>query len=92
MLQHKDTHKISELKNGFTQAWLEPDFIFRSLKCFSFSSLNKGLAFFKLKGYSFEWVISILIAMPFMGIKTVNGLSGLVEAKKDVFYRLKKQC
>jgi hypothetical protein len=89
MLQHKDTHKISELKNGFTHAWLEPDFIFRSLKCFSFSRLNKGLAFFKLKGYSFEWVMSILIVMPFMGIKTVNSLSGLVEAKKDVFYRLK---
>lgn len=89
MLQHKDINKLSELKNGFTQSWVEPDFIFRSLKCFSFSSLNKGLSPLKAKGYSFEWVMSILISLPFMGISTVNRLSGLVEAKKDVFYRIK---
>jgi len=89
MLQHKDINKLSELKNGFTQSWVEPDFIFRSLKCFSFSSLNKGLSPLKAKGYSFEWVMSILISLPFVGISTVNRLSGLVEAKKDVFYRIK---
>ena len=27
MLQVKDINKISELKNGFTHQWLEPDFI-----------------------------------------------------------------
>ncbi len=27
MLQSKDINKISELKNGFTHRWREPDFI-----------------------------------------------------------------
>ena len=89
MLQHKDINKLSELKNGFTQSWVEPDFIFRSLKCFSFSGLNKGLSLLKTKGYSFEWVMGLLISLPFMGVSSVNRLSGLVEAKKDVFYRIK---
>lgn len=89
MLQHKDINKLSELKNGFTQSWVEPDFIYRSLKCFSFSGLNKGLSFLKVKGYSFEWVMSILLSLPFIGISTVNRLSKLVQAKKDVFYRIK---
>jgi len=30
MLQSKDINKISELKNGFTHRWLEPDFILGS--------------------------------------------------------------
>ncbi len=89
MLQHKDINKLSELKNGFTQSWVEPDFIYRSLKCFSFSKLNKGLCLLKTKGYGFDWVLSILISLPFVGITTVNRLTGLVEAKKDVFYRIK---
>lgn len=89
MLQDKDINKISELKTSFTNSWVEEDFIFRILKVFSFSGLNKKLSFFKSRGYSFEWVMSILISMPFMGISTVHKLSGLVQAKKDVFYRLK---
>lgn len=89
MLQDKDIKKLSELKNGFTHSWLEPDFILRSLKCFSFSSLCKAIAPIKLKGYSFESIFSILISLSFLGVNSVNGLSGHIEAKKDVFYRLK---
>lgn len=92
MLQRKDTQKLSELKNSFTHSWLEPDFIYRSLKCFSFSQLNRALSFFKVKGYRIEWVLSMLITMPFVGINTVNQLSGHVEAQKDVFYRLKNNA
>lgn len=92
MLQRKDTQKLSELKNSFTHSWVEPDFIYRSLKCFSFSHLNKSLSFFKVKGYGFEWVLSMMIAMPFVGINTVNQLSGHVAAQKDVFYRLKNNA
>ncbi len=89
MLQDKDINKISELKHSFTHSWVEADFIFNILKTFSFSKLNKSLSFFKTKGYSFEWVLSILISMPFMRINTIHKLSGLVHAKKDVFYRVK---
>jgi len=94
MLQNKDIKKISELKNGFTPRWLEPDYILGSLKCFSFSALCKCLGPLKQRGYSFESIFSCLISLPFLGLKSVNSFSGSVmsshiEARKDVFYRLK---
>jgi len=94
MLQSKDINKISELKNGFTPRWLEPDFIFRSLKSFSFSALCKCLNPLKLRGYSFESIFSCLICLPFLGLKTVHSMTGSIlashiEARKDAFYRLK---
>jgi hypothetical protein len=51
MLQYKDINKISELKNGFTHTWLEPDFISSSLKCFSFSRLCNIFSGVKAKGW-----------------------------------------
>jgi len=94
MLQNKDINKISELKNGFTHKWLEPDNILSSLKCFSFSSLCKSFAHIKREGYGFEYIFSVLICLPFLGQKTVNSVlnspfSAYIEAKKDTFYRLK---
>jgi len=94
MLQSKDINKIAELKNGFTPRWLEPDFILSSLKCFSFSSLCKCLNPLKQRGYSFESIFSCLICLPFLGLETVHSFTGSVmakhiEARKDVFYRLK---
>ena len=94
MLQNKDINKISELKNGFTPRWLEPDFILGSLKCFSFSTLCKCLNPLKLRGYSFESIFSCLICLPFLGLKTVHSFTGSIlashfKASKDTFYRLK---
>jgi len=94
MLQSKDINKIAELKNGFTPRWLEPDFILSSLTCFSFSAVCKHLNPFKQRGYSFESVFSCLISLPFLGTQSVNSLTGSVlsahiQAKKDVFYRMK---
>jgi hypothetical protein len=94
MLQCKDIKKISELKNGFTHLWVEPDFISRSLKCFSFSSLCDSIASIKIRGYSFEWIMTILLSMPFIDAVTVHSmLNGCVQhqikAGKDTFYRLK---
>ncbi len=94
MLLNKDINKISELKNGFTPRWLEPDFILSSLKCFSFSALCKCLNPLKQRGYGFESIFSCLICMPFLGLKTVHSFTGSmlsdhIEARKDVFYRLK---
>lgn len=94
MLQHKDINKISELKNGFTPRWLEPDFISSSLKYFSFSSLCRVVSDVKVKGFSFEWIVTILLSMPFIDATTVHSmLNGCVkrqiEAGKDTFYRLK---
>lgn len=94
MLQGKDINKISELKNDFTPRWVEPDFIFSSLKSFSFSNLCHCLCPVKLKGYSFEVVFTILTSMPFINSASVNSmLNGYVkhhiQASKDTFYRLK---
>jgi len=94
MLQSKDINKIAELKNGFTPRWLEPDYILSSLKCFSFSALCKCLNPLKQRGYSFETIFSCLICLPFLGLQTVHSFAGSVmsrhiEARKDVFYRLK---
>jgi len=94
MLQSKDINKIWELKNGFTSRWLEPDFISSSLKCFSFSQLCRVVSEVKIKGYGFEWVMTILLSMPFIDANTVHSmLNGCIkhhiEAGKDVFYRLK---
>jgi hypothetical protein len=94
MLHSKDINKISELKNGFTPRWFEPDFILDSLKCFSFSALCKCLEPLKQRGYSFESIFSCLICLPFLSLQTVYSFTGSVlakniEASKDVFYRLK---
>ena len=94
MLRNKDINKISELKNGFTPRWLEPDFILSSLTCFSFSSACKSLNPLKRRGYSFEVIFSCLITLPFLGVHSVNAfadnvLINHIKARKDVFYRLK---
>ena len=94
MLQGKDIKNIWELKNSFTHKWVEPEFIASSLKLFSFSQLSKSVSEIKQKGYSFEWTLTVLLSMPFIGAETVNSmLSGIVkhhiEAGKDTFYRLK---
>lgn len=97
MLLDKDTNKISELKSDFTHRYLEPDFIFSLLKCFSFSSLCKSLGTIKIKGYSFQAIFSILVTLPFLGQRSVHGLlkspfKEYIEMKKDTFYRLKNKC
>ena len=94
MLRSKDINKISELKNGFTHSWVEPDFIKSSLKSFSFSKLSNCLKPLKQKGYGIDVVISILISLPFKGVSTVHSMFGKyvdrqIDAGKDVFYRLK---
>jgi hypothetical protein len=94
MLQHKDTHKISELKNGFTHRWFEADFILSSLTCFKLSMANKCFAGLKEKGYSLASLFGILLSLPFIGQNSVNGLlhsnlGSYIEARKDTFYRFK---
>ena len=94
MLRDKDINKISELKSDFTPRWLEPDFISSSLKCFSFSRLCRVVSDIKVKGYGFDWIMTILLSMPFIDAATIHSmLNGCVkhhiQGGKDVFYRLK---
>ena len=74
--------------------WVKPNFIFSSLKCFTFSNLCQCVSPVKLKGYSFEVIFTILTSMPFIDSASVNSmLNGYVkhhiQASKDTFYRLK---
>lgn len=74
--------------------WLEPDFISSSLKCFSFSKLCQVVSEVKVKGYSFEWIMTILLSMPSIGAQTIHSMLSScvkhhIEAGKDTFYRLK---
>lgn len=74
--------------------WLEPDFISSSLKCFSFSKLCQVVSEVKGKGYSFEWIMTILLSMPAIGAQTIHSMLSScvkhhIEAGKDTFYRLK---
>ncbi|MBN1183648.1 MAG: hypothetical protein JXB49_15260 [Bacteroidales bacterium] len=94
MLSNKGLNKIPELKTRFTHFWVEPDFFKSSLKCFTFSSLCKALGPFKLRGYSFKSIFTILLTLPFLGIETVNSMYNhypieLATIKKDIFYRIK---
>jgi hypothetical protein len=61
MLQNKCINNISELKNGFTHAWLESDFIPSSFPdpSGSFSRLCNTFTEVKVKGYRFEWIMTI---------------------------------
>jgi predicted nucleic acid-binding Zn finger protein len=56
--------------------------------------LCKCLNPLKKRGYSFESIFSCLISLPFLGMQTVHSFTGSIiaahiEARKDVFYRLK---
>lgn len=97
MLQCKGINKISELKNGFTHSWLEPNFILSSLKSFSFSGICKCLSGVKMRGYGLEIIFTTLISLPFIGESTVNTMVNksiryFSQARKDVFYRLKNNA
>lgn len=95
MLHNKGIDKISELKNGFNQGWLSPDFILRSLNCLSFSAVSNSLKPIKVKGYSFQSIFSIMISLPFIGVNSIHQLVNTspmkqyMVAKKDTFYRIK---
>jgi hypothetical protein len=94
MLQHKDTHKISELKTVLPIGGLKPIFILSSLTCFKLSMANKCFAGLKEKGYSLASLFGILLSLPFIGQNSVNGLlhsnlGSYIEARKDTFYRFK---
>lgn len=90
MLHCKDIKNIWELKSDFTNRWLEPDYLLSVLGVFHFSNLIKQFTPMKSQGYRFDYVLSILLSLPFINIPNVSSLETYgVSGKKDVFYRLK---
>ena len=89
MLLDKDIKNIWELKNGFTHKWVEPEFISSSLKLFSFSQLSKSVSEVKQKGYSFQWIMTVLLSIPSIGAASVNSmLNGFVRHRIEAGSRL----
>jgi hypothetical protein len=91
MLQDKDIKKVSELKNGFTGRWLERDYLLSAIGALQFSGTLKRFNVFKKQGYKFDLILSVLLSLPFIGIKNINSLNGSqgLIAGKDTFYRQK---
>jgi len=92
MLQTEDIKKIDELKTNYTHSWFEVDSLLKLIDIFNFSSLLKNFSHFKKQGFNFEYVLSVLLSLPFAGIANINLLSEkAISGKKDVFYRLKSK-
>lgn len=93
MLQIEDIKKIDELKTNYTHSWFEVNNLLKLIDIFNFSSLLKDFSHFKKQGFSFQYVLSVLLSLPFAGIANVNLLSERNDiGKKDVFYRLKSNA
>ena len=90
MLHCKDIKKIDELKSTFNHRWLEVDYLLKIIDIFKISSLLKKLTHFKKQGFKFDYVLSILLTLPFIQVSNINQITMTnIKAKKDVFYRLK---
>ncbi|MDP6922996.1 MAG: transposase [Lutibacter sp.] len=93
MLHTKDITNVRELKNSFSHSDQNADLFFDLMAPFKTGNWKNPMVGLKIKGYSFQSIISVLIVLPFTGQKTVRGFihswfSCVIEAQKDVFYRL----
>lgn len=90
MLRSKSTNKINELEKTFTHRWVQVDLMQETIKLLKISPLLKSLSVLKLRGYSFEMILMVLIMGVFYGEQSVNSIvkHRLEKMKKDVFYRL----
>lgn len=90
MLHNKDIKNIHELKTNFTHSWFEVDYLLKVTEIFKLSKLLKSFSELKKQGYSFTYIISVLLILPFIGLSNIHQATDRdIKAKKDVFYRLK---
>ena len=94
MLRNKGNKRIEEIKTDFDIEQLSYDRLLRSFKALKLTSSFREFDKFKLKGYRFQYVFSVLIMMVVLPCKTVSAsLSMLsdegIKMGKDVYYRLK---
>jgi len=90
MLGNKSTNKINELEKTFTHRWVQVDLMQETIKLLKISRMLKSFSVFKLRGYSFEKILMVLVMGVFYDEKSINSLvsHSLERMKKDVFYRL----
>ncbi|MDR2840271.1 MAG: transposase [Paludibacter sp.] len=94
MLRDKITKNISEIEIDFNENKLNSENVLSGFKAMKLTEHFSEFSNFKKDGYSFQWVISLLLWMLARGNKTVNSsLSELneqgIQIGKDVFFRLK---
>ena len=90
MLRSKSTNKINELEKTFTHRWVQLDLMQETIKLLKISRMLKSFSVFKLRAYSFEMILMVLVMGVFYDEKSINSLVShrLERMKKDVFYRL----
>lgn len=93
MLRDEDIAKISEIKGKFNKVWLSSEYLQAHLNILGFNKIKSRFSWCKKAGFSFEALISTLLVLPLIGIKTINGLT-TDKAKefyingKDSYYRI----
>ena len=90
MLRSKSTNKINEVEKTFTHRWVQLDLMQETIKLLKISRMLKSFSVFKLRAYSFEMILMVLVMGEFYDEKSINSLVShrLERMKKDVFYRL----
>jgi len=95
MLQSEDIAKVQEVKGKFNKFWLDTDYLQSYLNILGFQQIKKKFKSCKQSGYSFGNLISTLLLLPVMGLKTINELtsnkeSSFIDKKsaKDSYYRI----
>lgn len=75
MLRDEDIAKISEIKGKFNKVWLSSAYLQAHLNILGFNKIKSRFSWCKKAGFSFETLISTLLVLPLIGIKTINGLT-----------------
>lgn len=94
MLRNKGTKTVEEIKTDFNPDRFDMEKIIGIFKALKLTASFSEFNYLKQGGYSFKFVLSLLLVMVVSAHKTVfSSLSGLYEhgmqIGKDVFYRLK---
>lgn len=93
MLQNEDITKIQELKVKFKNVWLSSEYLQTHLNILGFDKIRKKYSWLKKSGYSFDSLISTLLVLPLIGLKSIHALTTtkdneLDASGKDSYYRI----
>ena len=94
MLQNKDIKNLSELTMTFVDNHNKTDFFSKYIEILGIGKSHGIFSTVKSKGISAILILRVLIVVPFLGQKSVNGFNNSPWVKyanfgKDTYYRLK---
>ena len=92
MLQHEVISKVEEIKGKFKSNWLDSEYLLANLEILGFSKIQQRYNKSKKSGIPFNQLLSVLLVLPIIGIKSIYSLSKESNAinicGKDSYYRL----